>query len=154
VPEPTGERPLDSINRTLARVVRLSSSRSAFAQQAAAAGVPITQPSYLLLRIMIDGDGVTMGELARLAHMDLGMATRQVKALVEDGLVRRQADPSDGRVIRVQATAEGQRLAAALQRVRMDHLQRALAGWSDADLRTFDGLLTRFAADTSATSFD
>ena len=145
--------PLASINQTLARLVRLSGSRSAFAQQAAAAGVPLTQPSYALLRIMIDGGGVTMGELARLAHMDLGLATRQVGKLVEDGYAERRPDPSDGRVTRVTATPEGVRVATALQDVRMNHLERSLASWSERDLRTLDRLLTRFVTDTQATAF-
>ena len=146
-------RPLDSVNRTLSRLVRLSSSRSAFARQAAAAGVSLTQPSYALLRIVIDGGGVAMGELARLAHMDVGLATRQVTRLVEDGLAERWSDPADGRVTRVSTTREGERVAGALQRVRLDHLERALARWSAQDLQQLDALLTRFVTDTSGTPF-
>lgn len=148
------ERPqIASINRTLSRLVRLSASRSAFSAQAAAAGVALTPPSYALLRLMIDRQGVTMGELARLAHMDLGLATRQVGKLVEDGHAERFADPSDGRVTRVAATAAGEKVAGALQAVRMEHLERSLAGWSKQDLQTFDELLTRFVSDTGSTSF-
>lgn len=150
----TGGQPLASINRTLSRLVRLSASRAAFGHQAAAAGVPLTQPSYALLRIMIDRDGVTMGELARLAHMDLGLATRQVGKLVDDGYAERRPDPTDGRVTRVSATPAGHEVAAALQAVRMAHLERSLAGWSDRDLRAFDSLLTRFVSDTESTSFE
>jgi hypothetical protein len=45
---------LDAINHTLARVMRLSGSRSMFARQAAAADVDLSQPSYVLLRTLID----------------------------------------------------------------------------------------------------
>lgn len=144
---------LASINNTFARLLRRSGSRSTFARQAEAADVTLTQPSYVLLRIMIDGDRVTMGQLAKQAHMDLGMATRQVDRLVKDGLVTREADPSDRRVTRVTATPTGMRLAQAIQDVRMHHLRRSLAGWSEHDLSTFDTLLTRFLADTETTPF-
>jgi hypothetical protein len=38
--------------------------------------------------------------------------------------------------------------------VRRRHLERALSGWSAAELDEFDRLLTRFLADTTATSID
>lgn len=148
------ESALASINRTLARLMRRSGSRAAFARQAAAAKVSLTQPAYTLLRIMIDTGPLPMGELARLAHMDVGMATRQVNALVDDGLVAREPDASDGRVTLAKATTKGARAAGAIQDIRMRHLERSLADWSPRDLRTLDRLLTRFQADTEVTPFD
>jgi DNA-binding MarR family transcriptional regulator len=145
---------LDSINHTLARVMRLSGSRSMFARQAAAADVELSQPSYVLLRTLIDEGPLPMGGLARIAHMDMGMAARRVSALVDAGLVDRQPDPTDGRVSLVAVTAKGKRVAGSLQGVRRRHLERALSGWSAADLDEFDRLLTRFLADTTATSID
>jgi DNA-binding MarR family transcriptional regulator len=145
---------LDSINHTLARVMRLSGSRSMFARQAAAADVDLSQPSYVLLRTLIDEGALPMGGLARIAHMDMGMTARRVNALVEAGLVTRQPDPADGRVSLVAATAKGKRVAGSLQGVRRHHLERALSGWSVGELAEFDRLLTRFLADTTATSID
>jgi len=145
---------LDAINHTLARVMRLSGSRSMFARQAAAADVDLSQPSYVLLRTLIDEGPLPMGALSRIAHMDMGMATRQVSGLVEAGLVTRDLDPADGRISVVAATADGERVAGSLQGVRRRHLERALSGWSAVELEEFDRLLTRFLADTTATSID
>lgn len=145
---------LDSISRTLAQVVRLTSSRSLFARQARAAGVDLTQPSYALLRVLIDGGPLAMGALARGAHMDVGMATRQVTALVDAGLVTRTPDPADARVAVVAVTRQGQRVAGRLQDARRRHLQRALAGWTAEELDQFDAFLTRFVADSIATPID
>ena len=125
-----------------------------FARQAAAAGVELSQPSYVLLRILIDEGPNPLNSLARAAHMDMGMAARRVAALVEAGLAERRPHPDDGRISLVAATAEGTRLAGALQSVRRRHLERALSGWSAADLAEFDRLLARFLDDTTATSFD
>jgi DNA-binding MarR family transcriptional regulator len=86
--------------------------------------------------------------------MDMGMAARRVNALVEAGLVTRQPDPTDGRVSLVAATAKGKRVAGSLQGVRRRHLERALSGWSAAELDDFDRLLTRFLVDTTATSIE
>lgn len=145
---------LDSINRTLTRIVRLSSSRAAFAAQACAADVVLSQPSYALLRILIDEGPQPISILARTAHMDLAMATRQLNSLGTAGLVLRHPDPADRRVSLVTATSEGQSAAAALQEVRRRHLERALAAWSGAELGEFDRLLARFLTDTTATSID
>jgi DNA-binding MarR family transcriptional regulator len=145
---------LDSVSDTVARIIRLSSSRSAFAQQAAIAGVSLSQPGYALLRVLIDEGAVPMGELARRAHMDLGLATRQVGALVDAGLASRRSDPDDRRVTLIETTVAGARTAAALRELRRQHLETALRGWSDTDVAAFDRSLQRFVEDTTATSFE
>ena len=142
---------VDSISATLARIVRISVSRSAFARQARHADTELSQPSYTLLRVLIDEGPQPMGRLASMAHMDVGMATRRVQALVEAGLVARRADPSDGRVSVIETTAAGTRAAHALHEVRRNHLARALSDWSAAELREFDRLLTKFFSDTTQT---
>ena len=131
--------------------MRLSVSRSAFARQAWAAETELSQPSYTLLRVLIDEGPLQMGQLARLAHMDVGMTTRRVHALVDAGLVRRRADPNDGRVSVIETMAAGTRAAQALHEVRRNHLARALSDWSAADLHQFDRLLTKFLSDTTKT---
>lgn len=142
---------VDSISATIARIVRLSVSRSAFARQASAADTELSQPSYTLLRVLIDEGPLPMGRLASMAHMDVGMTTRRVQALVDARLVARHADPRDGRVSVIGTTADGERAAGALHNVRRDHLARALADWSATELQQFDRLLTRFLDDTMET---
>lgn len=142
---------VDSISATLARIVRLSVSRSAFARQASAADTGLSQPSYILLRVLIDEGPLPMGRLASIAHMDVGMTTRRVQALVDAGLVTRRADPSDGRVSVIDTTVDGERAAGALHEVRRDHLARALSDWSAAELQQFERLLTKFLSDTKKT---
>ncbi len=145
---------LDSISATMSRIMRLSASRAMFKRQAAAAAVQLSQPSYVLLRVLVDEGPLPMGQLARLAHMDLGMAARRVQSLQDDGMVARQSDLADARKTVVEATGAGKRAAHALQEVRREHLERALAHWSAADLRHFDRLLARFLVDTMVTSID
>jgi DNA-binding MarR family transcriptional regulator len=135
---------LDSISRKLTQVVRLTSSRSLFARQTTAAGVALTQPSYGLLRVLIDNGPLPMGALARGAHMDVGMATRQVTALADAGLVTRSPDPADLRISLVAATKQGRRAAGKLHDLRNRYLQRALSGWTAAELDQFDEFLIRF----------
>src|SRR5437763_446557 len=112
-------------------MVRLSGSRSALAQQAAAAGVPLTQPSYALLRIMNDGGGVTMGELARLAHLDLALPNRQVSKLVVATAEQQRVEDLVGQhgLQGVPAVGADQRLQPVLQLGPAVPLEgRAIAG--------------------------
>jgi DNA-binding MarR family transcriptional regulator len=125
-----------------------------FARQAAAAGVVLTQPAYVLLRVLIDEGPQSMGALARSAHMDVGMATRQVSSLVDAELATREPDPADARVTLIAVTRTGRRVAGSLQEVRRRHLHRALSGWTGPELAEFDRLLTRFFGDSVDTPID
>jgi DNA-binding MarR family transcriptional regulator len=142
---------VDSISAALARIVRLSVSRSAFARQASAADTGLSQPSYILLRVLIDEGPLPIGRLASMVHMDVGMATRRVQSLAEAGLVTRRTDPGDGRVSVIETTVDGERAAGSLHEVRRGHLARALSDWSSAELQQFDRLLTKFLEDTTKT---
>lgn len=147
------QREFDSITQAIARIFRISTSRSGFAAQAAIVDVAISQPSYALLRAVIDDGPSSLGDLAKATHMELAMATRQVAQLVEAGHATKEPDPSDQRRMVVDATEEGRRVAASLQGLRRRHLEVSLKDWSAEDLATFDRLLVRFVDDTTRTSF-
>jgi DNA-binding MarR family transcriptional regulator len=76
------------------------------------------------LSVLVFGGPRTLGELAAAERVRPPTMTNIVRGLEADGLVRREADPSDGRVARVRATAKGERI---LQRAR----QRRIASLAD-----------------------
>src|SRR5436853_7885664 len=76
------------------------------------------------LSVLVFGGPRTLGELAAAEQVRPPTITSIVRGLEEAGLVRRDADPNDGRVARVRATAEGERI---LQRAR----QRRIASLAD-----------------------
>ena len=89
--------------------------------------------------------------LAELVHADPSTVSRHVAALVEQGLVRRVADESDGRASRLRrhrrrATPPWRRCG----REREAHLEQVTADWSDADLATFTTLFGRLLDDLAA----
>jgi len=67
------------------------------------------------LSVLVFGGPKTLGELAAAEQVRPPTMTRIVHGLEEDGLARRRADPEDGRVVHVSATANGKRV---LQRAR------------------------------------
>ncbi|AHG92523.1 regulatory protein MarR (plasmid) [Gemmatirosa kalamazoonensis] len=73
----------------------------------------LTAPRLSALSVVVFGGPRTLGELAAAEQVRPPTMTRLVAALEAQGLVARDPDPTDGRVVRVRATAKGQRLLAA-----------------------------------------
>ena len=91
------------------------------------------------------------GALAELVHADPSTVSRHVAALVEQGLVHRVADESDGRASRLIVTDAGHAALEDLRREREAHLGQVTADWDDADLAALTSLFGRLLDDIAAT---
>ncbi len=91
------------------------------------------------------------GALAELVHADPSTVSRHVAALVEQGLVRRVADETDGRASRLVVTDAGHAALDALRREREAHLAQATRDWEPGDLATLTTLFGRLVDDLAAT---
>ncbi|NUQ13661.1 MAG: MarR family transcriptional regulator, partial [Gemmatimonadaceae bacterium] len=60
----------------------------------------LTGPRLSALSVIVFAGPVTLGELAAAEQVKPPTMTRLVRALEREGLVRREKDPADGRVIR------------------------------------------------------
>src|SRR4051794_38776536 len=87
------------------------------------------------------------GALADLMHADPSTVSRHVASLVDQGLVRRGADESDGRASRLVITDAGHSALQDLCTEREARLQQVTAGWDPVDLATFTHLFGRFIDD-------
>ncbi|WP_205740433.1 MarR family winged helix-turn-helix transcriptional regulator [Haloactinopolyspora alba] len=122
------------------RVPRESSSRHG----------TLPPPMYDVLAAVDDGAstehpiGVT--EVATLVRVDQPRASRLVAQAVTGGLLRREADPRDGRRSVLVLTAHGGDVLADARRRRRATIEAAMTGWSPAQRRDFGRLLTAFAA--------
>jgi DNA-binding MarR family transcriptional regulator len=106
--------------------------------------------ALVLLYPLVNRGPLRQGALADMLHADPSTVSRHVAALVEQGLVRRVADESDGRASRLVVTDAGRAALEALCTEREIHLARAIAHWSDDDVATFSTLLGRLLDDLSA----
>lgn len=126
-PIPSGARaPTTPAGTDLAPRLRLAVTRLArrLRQQADLPGVSPTQISALAT---IERDGpLTLGELAALEGVQPPTVTNAVGRLEEQGLVRREVDPRDRRVHRVQVTAAGRRLLERSRSRKNAYLERRL----------------------------
>jgi DNA-binding MarR family transcriptional regulator len=96
----------------------------------AARGFGDVRASYgSVLVPLFDRDGLRLGELAAAARLSKQAMTGLVKLCEQDGLVRRERDPVDGRAFNVRLTARGRAFRAVARDVLReldDELVRSL----------------------------
>ena len=93
----------------------------------------VTMRQARLLRLLGRHESMTMKELAQMADISTPTATGLVDRTVENGLVVREGDPNDRRVVRVKLTAKARDLRARFRRLRMEKIDRVLSQLSPAD---------------------
>jgi DNA-binding MarR family transcriptional regulator len=134
-----------ALSEQLPRFIRL-----AHAFKSVQAGQGRDRAALVLLFPLARLGPLRQSALADLVHADPSTVSRHVAALVEQGLVRRVADESDGRASRLVVTDAGHAALDELRTERESHLQRATAGWSATDLATLTDLFGRLIDDLTA----
>lgn len=102
--------------------------------------------AHVLLKCLASEGPMRAGALAEVMQSDPSTVSRQVAALVKDGLLERRADPADGRASILVLTAKADALLAEHDGIRLDFFARLMAGWSPTDVHRFATLLDRFTA--------
>ena len=111
------------------------------------AGVSLDRALFpLLVRITRRGP-LGVGELADLVGRDYTTVSRQVAKLENLGLITRQSGKTDRRVTEAVVTENGQAMSELFDAARERLAQRALADWSEQDLKELARLLRRFTDD-------
>jgi DNA-binding MarR family transcriptional regulator len=87
----------------------------------------LTGPRLSALSVVVFAGPLSMGDLAAAEQVRPPTVSRMVRELEMEGLVRRVADPSDGRVLMVEATAEGVRILQEGRRRRVEALAARIA---------------------------
>ncbi|SFF58826.1 MarR family winged helix-turn-helix transcriptional regulator [Blastococcus tunisiensis] len=107
--------------------------------------------ALVLLHPLVRLGPLRQGALAELVHADPSTVSRHVAALVDQGLVRRVADETDGRASRLLVTDAGHAALESLRRERENHLDQVTAAWDAGDLATLTTLFGRLLDDITAT---
>src|SRR5215471_12863217 len=88
------------------------------------------------LSILVFGGPITIGALARAEQVSAPTITRLVVGMQRDGLVRREPDAADGRVVWLHPTPKGTRLLHDGRRRRVAALADDLSALNAADRET------------------
>jgi DNA-binding MarR family transcriptional regulator len=134
------------LNDAISALHRFAGSRSLDRVHTERAGVELKLAAYGVLGHVVAHGPLTLGELAKRAHMQPSALSRQVRLLEEGGHIARSPG-SDGRVAVVAATARGVDAHRRLRRANDELLSRQLRGWTEDELAALAGQLERLVAD-------
>ena len=124
------DRSVDALSEQLPRLLRLiTAAKNNVSESRDRAAIVLLHP---LARL----GPLRQGALAEELHADPSTVSRHVAVLVEEGLVRRVADESDGRATRLVVTDAGLAALEQLGRDRAAVLERVTAAWPTDDLAT------------------
>jgi DNA-binding MarR family transcriptional regulator len=144
-PAASRDRSTEMLSEQLPRLLRLIAAAKTHLSSDAR-----DRAALVLLYPLVRLGPLRQGALAEQVRADPSTVSRHVAALVDEGLVRRVPDESDGRATRLVVTEAGHAALGQLGQDRAAVLQRVTAAWDDGDLATFTGLLGRFLDDLAA----
>ena len=98
----------------------------------------VTAPHLSALSVLVFGGARTLGELAEAEQVRPPSITRIVRNLEADGLVEREPDPADRRIVRVRATDKGRRILDEGRRRRISDLTARLRMVDAGELETLE----------------
>ena len=106
------------------------------------------------LLLMAEGRGNTAAELARGMDIDTGAMTRMLDRLEAKGLLARARSASDRRVVRLELTAEGLKVAGQIPHLLADVLNLHLRDFKADELHMLMGFLQRMLANGTVRDAD
>lgn len=146
-----GAEAIDALEAAFARLVPLV--REQLRAIAASIHPEMRMASMQVLRVVIREHrcsqlrAVAVGDIIAQTGMDKSVVSRQLRQLVEWGLVTTRRSEKDGRVFLVEPTVVAlDRFAAARSTVRMLN-ERILTTWSEADILELGRLIDRLVED-------
>lgn len=77
----------------------------------------VRAPRLFLLAMLERREGISQGEVWQRFELDPSRITRLAQTMESDGLIRRERDPDDNRVVRMYLTNEGRELLRVLPSV-------------------------------------
>lgn len=137
IPEPSG--PEDSI-LLLIKNVHFAILRTVDKN---IAPLDLTAMQWAPIMAIAKGYAKTAADLANMANIDTGAVTRMMDRLESKGLLLRTRSTDDRRVVNLELTKEGQRLASQIPEVLFKSMDLHLSGFNSEERATLKSLLKR-----------
>jgi DNA-binding MarR family transcriptional regulator len=136
---------LHTIDAALTRIGRVANSRRASGRRARRSGVTLAPTAVATLAAIYRHGPARLTTIAEHVDLEPSRISREVRPLVEAGLVDQQPDPQDGRATLLVATAAGRDAFERYRRAADAILAESMRDWNARDLRQLADLLTRLA---------
>lgn len=141
-PSPVPEAPGDAIEQLEQQLSMLWRRSRSISHRVARDVHPDMEPAAYGLLVILQSEGaMRLTELAANIGVGKPSVSRQVTLLERLGLVRKQADPFDGRAQTLTLTEKGSRQLAQTQLARKRAFRNRLTDWSASDIETLASLL-------------
>jgi len=124
----------DNLIRALTRLMPEAQSATELLDEAAAERLGINRTDLHCLRTVLQGGGISASKLAEEVGLTRGAMTTALDRLVRAGYVRRFGNPTDGRGVRVEATAAATRAVQHIWEPLRTEGLKLLEQYGDADL--------------------
>jgi DNA-binding MarR family transcriptional regulator len=98
---------------------------------------------YAALKHLVEGNARTAADLCRHMYYDTGSMTRILDRLEEKGLLRRERDRDDRRVVLLRVAAAGRAQLPRLRAIGSRVLERHLAGFGAGEVENLKAYLGR-----------
>ncbi|MBV8463527.1 MAG: winged helix-turn-helix transcriptional regulator [Acidimicrobiales bacterium] len=128
----TGSSASASLERALTQLAR-AILRMSVPSEGLGGDPRLDRAGYWLLVRVSEHEPVRLSELAEVVGLDLSTVSRQVRDLVEAGLVDKVRDPLDGRASLLSLTAHGAEVLETVSAARRQVIADAVAGWTDEE---------------------
>jgi MarR family transcriptional regulator, organic hydroperoxide resistance regulator len=112
--------------------------------------VGLSAATWFLLAMLIDEEGMSQGEVSHRFEVDPSRITRLAQRLEKEGLLYRERDLEDNRVVRLHATEEGRRVIESRQERREEFEERLRQVFDQEELAEFRralGVVSRLMKD-------
>ena len=110
-------------------------------------GRRLDRASVFVLHHVLAKAPLRVSDLAKCMALDSSTVSRHVSHLESGGYLARTDDPSDRRASRVLLTDEGRAVLDEAMRAQAAIVDRAIAGWPEADRQKLTALITRLAGE-------
>ena len=138
---------LTRVEDALTKIARISLGREAARLRSERSGVFLSRPSITILACLRRSGPMRLSDLARQADLEAPLISREIRGLVEEGYVRREADPTDGRAGIVRLTPAGKRASESYKAATDVIFADTFSDWQAKDLAVLAGYLERVALD-------
>jgi MarR family transcriptional regulator, multiple antibiotic resistance protein MarR len=108
--------------------------------------IGFTAAQWPILRAVADGETPIAADLCRQFTYDTGSMTRMLNRLEEKGVIVRESDHEDRRVVRLRITPAGRKIYPKLRDATIDVLNRMLSGFPAQEVRQLHAQLRRMNA--------
>jgi DNA-binding MarR family transcriptional regulator len=136
------------ISRAIGDLMRVAGSDRVHAARQRATGIDLSRTELRFLAVVDEQGPMSVTELGAVLHLSQPTASRTLRRLEDEGLVRRGPDSTDARVARFEITPEGCKVRTHFEAYMAIQMDGSLADMTPDRRRQLADLLEELVAGT------